>query len=275
MVDSDNDGVADSIEVANGTSPSISNIIKEITVDTDLSQSADFTSLNDAIASIRGILRQPHVIRTRSSSGIADTDPVRISSIFSNRFADLKIILEDSYVLDITATKGYFHAIDLMSEYVTLKGEGGKIIIRNNGHVATYGLMSFRQAKDSLVIIENLSLEGQMDASQPSYGLKAKNAANKHVIRNNVVTGFVGSGSYGIFAYYENYFYNNTVSNNQIGFRWKEPSGEIYNTISVLNNGSDYHAWMPWSGITNSNNISSDTTANISGDRSRVVEFIG
>jgi len=273
--DTDLDGVQDADEVAQGKNPLVSNTVLEIVVDTDASTNPDYTSLRAAVESLRGILTQPVIIRARASTGVADTEPVYVASIFSTPDTSVTILFEDSYSLNITATKDYFIAFEVQSDFVTVRGEGGQFTLHNDGLNASYSIFSSRQAKHSVVTFENLTIRGDISDDQPSYGIKTVNEANVHIIRNNVVSGFVGSDAYGIFAYYDTYVYNNTVVGNEYGLRLRNPSGEAFNNLAVGNVVGDYYPFQDWSDIVHANNISSDVTAENASDRNKAVEFMG
>ena len=226
LADSDFDGVNDGNEVTAGTSPIINNIVRTIIVDTDASTNPDYTSLASAIDALQGILTQPIEIRARASSITPDIHEITTEGIATNETSDLTIIFETGYSLNIIANKNYFYWIKILSDHVTLRGEGGQLKVKNNGYTAVYGIYSSEHSPGTKVIIENMTIQGEMTGNTNNYGIKTYSANAIHIIRNNVVTGFVGHDAFGLYLYYGNYSYNNTVVGNQTGVRFINPAGD-------------------------------------------------
>lgn len=263
LIDSDGDSISDADEVANGTDPFVNNQVRVVIVDTDPSQNPEYTSLNAAIIAEQGILSQPLEIRARASSSLPDTQRVNIKNYVTTSQTDLTVVFEDGYALDYTATGNYTHALEITSEHVTLRGEGGQLILRDGGYSNLTGIYSIYQPAGAEVVIENMRVLGQGSASSKITGIKTyATNGGKHILRNNVVTGFGGAaGSSGMRLNFSVYVYNNTVAGNQTGIRLVNGSGELYNNLSVNNVGDDYDFQTSATNYLSGNNVSSDTSS--------------
>jgi len=260
VVDSDADTYTDEQEFQNGTSPYINNLVRTVVVDTDATQNPDYTSLSAAALGEQGVLRQPLKIIARASSGLADTSPVIFEGIHTDDELYINVILEDSYSLDIAATKNHGKAISNSASDLRIRGEGGSIRVNSNGFTGNYGIYSAPNQAGT-VVLEQLTVAGDFESGQSGYGIKTYGAQSIHILRNNIVHGFNGtSSSKGMRLYYENYVYNNTVTDNGIGIILSDFSGELYNNLSINNANNDYYQWQVWSGTTSSNNLSGDDT---------------
>src|SRR5690606_21974706 len=144
---------------------------------------------------------------------------------------------EAGYTLDVTATENYGKAVQIRAQHVVLKGEGGKLIIRNNGYNYEEGIRGEPQGAGSLQIYDNLTVQGVTTGSKGSFeGIVTSDASGTYVLRNNIVYGFTGwYTNYGIKVTGTAHVYNNTLVGNRIGLRLATWEATVYNNLSTGN----------------------------------------
>lgn len=245
-----------------------------VTVDTNPEAGADYTSLAAAIASLSGPLERPVVIHARASADQPDIGRVVIQGVVPSQEKSLTIVLTKGYVLDITASENGARAVSILSPYVTLRGEGGGVQIRNNGFDGVAGIVIDQQPDDSTVIVEGLSVLGDITGTPgESAGIVALDDTADQVIRNNEISGFTGSGeAQGIFAQGQSYLYNNTVVGNRYGIRGSANSIVAFNNLATGNEWDYSPAAGNWGSF--GNNISSDESSPNVSFRTRDVAFV-
>lgn len=245
-----------------------------ISVDTNPNAEAEYQSLAGAIRALNGTFERPIVIRARATSGQVDTQPVDITGFTPTAEKRLTVVFEDSYTLAIDATESRTEGVVIRSPHVTLRGEGGKIVFRNNGLDNSKGVVIAQQQEDSLVIVDGIRLQG-ISSGEPAsnIGIVASDTNAAQVLRNNEVTGFTGgNASAGMFVQGKAYVYNNTLVGSAVGLRVDAQSAKVYNNLAT-ENGQDYSV-VEGEWTATGQNVSSDGSSPDEAYRNRDVAFV-
>lgn len=245
-----------------------------ITVDTNPNAEAEYQSLADAVRALSGSFERPIVIRAKATSGQADTQAVDIAGFTPTVEKPLTVVLEDSYTLMVDASESGSRAVAIRAPHVTLRGEGGSILFRNNGFENTKGVSIEQQPEGSVVIIDGIRLQGiSSGETTSSLGIAAIDANATQVLRNNQVDGFTGgNATAGLFIAGKAYAYNNTLVQNEVGLRVEALNAVIYNNLAT-GNGQDYSG-VPSAWSATNHNVSSDGTSPDELYRNRDVSYV-
>lgn len=245
-----------------------------ISVDTNPNAEAEYQSLAEAISALSGTFERPIVIRAKATSGQADTQAVDIAGFTPTAEKPLTVVLEDSYTLSVDATESRKQGVVIQAPHVTLRGEGGTIVFRNNGFDNTRGIVIAQQPENSLVIVDGVRLEGISTGAPASHiGIAASDSNAAQVLRNNVVTGFTGgNASAGLFVQGKAYVYNNTLMENLVGLRVEAHTAMVYNNLAT-ENGQDYSV-VESERMATGHNVSSDGSSPDESYRNRDVAFV-
>lgn len=245
-----------------------------MSVDTNPGAEADYQSLADAIGALPSTFEWPIVIRAKATSGQADTNAVDIAGFTPTAEKPLIVVLEDSYTLAIDAAESRPEGIIIQAPHVTLRGEGGRIVFRNNGFDNAKGIVIGQQPEHSLVIVDGVRLEG-ISTGEPTsnIGIVASDSNAAQVLRNNVVTGFTGgNASAGLFVGGKAYVYNNTLVDNAVGLRVETLGAMVYNNLAVGNNQDYSGVEGAWTNT--GHNLSSDGSSPDESYNNRDVAFV-
>lgn len=255
-------------------SPANSGGARLVVVDTNPQASADYQSLSEAVAAQEGELTQPLLIRARATSGLPETMPVVIEGIGASAENPVTLVLEDGYVLETQAFSDGARALAIYNGHTRIRGEGGRIVVHNNGYDDVAGIVIERQPEGSVVILDNLRLTGAItgDPSKAT-GISALDSQATYVLRNNLVSGFIGSyTNHGIYVSGVGFIYNNTLVANRYGLRVESGNTVVYNNLSI-DNVEDYVSWQnQWA--VSSHNLSSDDTSPDVDYRNQNVSFV-
>jgi len=249
-------------------------VARVITVDTNPNAEADYQSLAGAIGALSGTFERPMVIRAKASSGEADTRAVDIAGFTPTAEKPLTVVLEDSYTLAIDATESRTQGVVIQAPHVTLRGEGGAIVFRNNGLDNARGIVIGQQPENAVVIVDGIRLEGVSSGTPASHiGIAAADSNAIQVLRNNVVTGFTGgNASAGLAVQGRAYVYNNTLLKNGVGLRLDALGATAYNNLAT-ENGQDY-SLVAGENTTTGQNVSSDGSSPDETYRNRDVAYV-
>lgn len=255
-------------------SPAGSNGARLVTVNTDPSAGADYTSLQAALAAESGEMAHPLLIRAQASTGLVDTTPVVIDGFNTSVEKPMTIVLEAGYQLQIDALQAGVYGIRIRDNHVTVRGTGGSIWVRNNGYDAVGGVIVEQQEPGSTVVLDALRIAGTVTGDPVrGSGIEAADPDAVYVLRNNIVTGFVGTYvNHGIHTAGPAFVYNNTLVGNRIGLRVEHASSQVFNNLAV-NNQTDYVSWANAWSVTG-NNVSSDASSPDDAFRNRDVVLV-
>lgn len=245
-----------------------------ITVDTNPNAEAEYQSLADAVRALSGSFERPIVIRAKATSGQVDTQAVDLTGFTPTAEKPLTLVLEDSYTLMVDASESGSGAVTIRAPHVTLRGEGGRILFRNNGFDNTKGVSIEQQPEGSVVIIDGIRLHGiSTGDSARSIGVAAIDPNATQVLRNNQIDGFSSSNdSAGMFIAGKAYAYNNTLVQNAVGLRVDALNAVVYNNLATENNQDYSGVANVWSAT--SHNLSSDGTSPDELYRNRDVSYV-
>ncbi len=245
-----------------------------ITVDTNPDADAEYQSLAEAVRTLPGTCERPIIIRAKATSGQADTHAVDIAGFTPTAEKPLTVVLEDSYTLAIDATESRTQGVVIQAPHVTLRGEGGRILFRNNGLDNARGIVIAQQPEGSLVIVDGIRLQG-ISSGEPAsnIGIVASDTNAAQVLRNNEVTGFTGgNASAGMFVQGKAYVYNNTLVGSAVGLRVDALRARVYNNLAT-ENGQDYSV-VEGEWTATGQNVSSDGSSPNEAYRNREVAFV-
>ncbi|MDV2078509.1 putative Ig domain-containing protein [Marinobacter xestospongiae] len=257
-------------------SPAGSGGARLVVMDTDPSADTPYHSLAEVLAAHKGELEEPLLIRARASSGVVDTVPAQVWKIGSGPDRLLTIVLEAGYRLEVQSTRSYSGALDVRQGYVRIKGEGGEVVVHNNGYANSFGILVNPDINHP-VWVDNLRVRGVNSGAPMRFvGLACYESHTVCVFRNNVITGFDGDiTSMGLYANGTVHAYNNTLVGNGSGLHSSNTDNYLINNLSVGNTYKDYRRVGSDLRHKNTrNNLSSDDTALEESLRHQAVVFV-
>lgn len=243
-------------------------------VDLDPEGDADFHSVQEALAALPSEFVRPVTLRLRSSSGQVDDKAIQVAGVAPTPDRPLTLVFEESYRLAWTATSDGGRAVQVLVPNVRLQGEGGGILVRNQGFHNVMAIELDAQGETGSVEVERLRIRGEVSGDpQTVGGLLARVEGVRALVRNNDIQGFrAGSNGFGARVAGEVYVYNNTLANNQAGLVAEAITGRVANNLSVRND-VDYQlqgdAWPQ-----TANNLSADATGPNPALHNQTVEFV-
>lgn len=243
-------------------------------VDLDPESDADFHSVQDALAALPSEFVRPVTLRLRSSSGQVDDKAIQVAGVAPMPDMPLTLVFEESYRLSWTATSDGGRAIQVLAPNVRLQGEGGGILVRNQGFHNVLAIELDAQGEAGSVEVERLRIRGEINGDpQTVGGLLARVEGIRALVRNNDIQGFrAGNNGFGARVAGEVYVYNNTLANNQVGLVAEAITGRVANNLSVRND-VDYRlqgdAWPQ-----TANNLSGDASGPNPALHNQTVEFV-
>ncbi|WP_342631023.1 putative Ig domain-containing protein [Marinobacter alkaliphilus] len=254
-------------------SPANSGGARLVVVDTDPQSKADYRSLAEAVSAETGELSQPLLIRARATTGLKETAPVVIEGIGTSDENPLTVVLEDGFELNVSALSDSVHAISIRNNHVRIRGEGGRILVHNNGYEDVAGVVVDGQSDGSTIMLDNLRVSGAITGEPAkATGILARDPNAIYVLRNNLVSGFTGSyTNHGLYVAGAAFIYNNTLVANRYGLRVEAGNAVAYNNLAV-GNVEDFVSWQNQWSVTG-HNVSSDGSSPDADYRNRIVSF--
>ncbi|MBB5321170.1 putative Ig domain-containing protein [Marinobacter oulmenensis] len=249
-------------------------IARVFVIDLNPEGDADFHSVEEALAALPSEFVRPITLRLRSSGNQVDHQGIHLASVAPTSDKPLTLVFEESYQLELNATANGDRAVAVKVPNVRLQGEGGGILVRNQGFDNVLAVELAAQGDSGFVAVERLRIRGDITGEpQTAGGVLSRMNGVRALIRNNDIRGFRGvDNGFAARVSGEVYLYNNSLIKNRTGLVAEAVTGRIANTLAV-DNGSDYQlqgdAWPQ-----TANNLSSDASSPNAAFHDRAVEFV-